>query len=77
MQQRRVGAGAVEGVATDEDAVLDAVGAAVIEDRARAAEVDAVALLAAHHQRRDRRHVEHDLGATLAEDVLGGALADV
>ena len=77
VEERRVGPGAVEGVAADEDAVLDAVGARVLEDGARPAEVDLVALLARDDERRHRRHVHDDLRARLAEHVLGGALADV
>ena len=49
----------------------------MLEHRARAAEVDAVAILALHDEVRDRRHVDDRLRAELAEDVLGGALADV
>src|SRR5262249_5627137 len=75
--ERRVGARAVEGVAADEDAVADAVRARVVEDGARAAEVDLVALLAGDDERRHGGHVDDGVGARLAGDVLGGALADV
>ena len=78
VKERRVRPRAVEGVAADEDAVLDAVGAARIEDGARAAEVDL--------RSRSSPGTTSDVtvamctttcGRTLAEHVLGGALADV
>ncbi len=77
VKERRVRAGPVKGVPSDEDAVLDAVLARVLEHGARPAQVDLVALLAGDDERGDRRHVDHRLGASLPEHVFGGPLADV
>jgi hypothetical protein len=75
--ERGLGARTVERVSPDEDDVRHLVGVAVIEDRLRAAEVDLVSLLGGRRDVRDGRHVHHDVRSYLAEDVLGGALADV
>src|SRR5258708_31405861 len=49
----------------------------MLEDGARAAQVDAVALLRRDLQRADGGHVDDRLGTALAKDVLCAALADV
>src|SRR2546430_8034493 len=49
----------------------------MLEDGSRAAEVNPVALLGAGDQRGHRSHVDHRLRPAPAEDLLGGALADV
>ena len=77
VEEGQIGPGAVIRVPADEDRVLDAVVATVVENGPCAPEVDAVPLLAGHHQRRDGPHVDHGVWAKLAEDVLRGALADV
>ena len=49
--------------------------AAVLEDRLRPSQVDAVPLVARHRHSAHRRHVQDDLGTNPTKHVLGAPLA--
>lgn len=72
-----VGGGTVDGVAADKEGVFDAVVSAELEDALGAAEVDSVALFGSCGEVGDGRHVDDGVGGVVAEDVFGGAFADV
>ena len=75
--QRRVRSGAVVRVPAHEDELPGAVVRAVLEDGARAAQIDAVALLGVGDERGNGGHVDHRFGPMPPEHLLGAALADV